>query len=115
VAVDQIGGERWCELFRAFAEHPARREAWSTLVAHLAETPEETAAEALSALGLDGEPAGWRDRLPGWLEEATARVYDDDPGRLVRHATGRVMNELRGRVPARAVVEAVRTTLEAGR
>jgi len=115
VAVDGIGDERWCELFRAFAEHPARREAWSTLVAHLAETPEETAAEALSALGLDGEPAGWRDRLPGWLEEATARVYDDDPGRLVRHATGRVMNELRGRVPARAVVEAVRTTLEAGR
>jgi Glu-tRNA(Gln) amidotransferase subunit E-like FAD-binding protein len=115
VPVEDIPEERWCELFRAFGQHPARREAWAALVTRLAEEPRETTAEALGALGLDGEPAGWRDRLPGWLDEAASEVYDEDPGRLVRHATGRVMTELRGRVPAGAVVEAVRNTLEAGR
>jgi Glu-tRNA(Gln) amidotransferase subunit E-like FAD-binding protein len=115
VAVDDIPEERWCELFRAFVEHPARREAWAALVTRLADEPWETTAEALRALGLDGAPAGWRDRLTRWLDDAAAEVYDDDPGRLVRHATGRVMSELRGRVPARSVVEAVRTALEAGR
>jgi glutamyl-tRNA(Gln) amidotransferase subunit E len=115
VAVHDIPEERWCELFRAFVEHPARREAWAALVTRLADEPRETTTEALRALGLDGEPAGWRDRLTRWLDDAAAEVYDDDPGRLVRHATGRVMSELRGRVPARSVVEAVRTALEAGR
>jgi Glu-tRNA(Gln) amidotransferase subunit E-like FAD-binding protein len=115
VAVDDVPEERWCELFRALAEHPARREAWSVLVTRLATAPGETVADALGALGLDGEPAGWRERLPVWLKEAAAGVYDDDPGRLVRHATGRVMDELRGHVPARTVVEAVRTLLEVGR
>jgi glutamyl-tRNA(Gln) amidotransferase subunit E len=115
VAVDDIGEERWCELFRAFAERPARREAWAALVARLASRPGETATRALGALGLDGEPPPWRDRLSRWLDEAAAQVYDDDPGRLIRHATGRVMRELRGRVPARTVVEAVRTQLEVDR
>ncbi|MCG6921060.1 MAG: Glu-tRNA(Gln) amidotransferase subunit GatE [Acidobacteria bacterium] len=115
VAVHEIPEERWCELFRAFLERPARHEAWAALVTRLADEPWETTAEALRALGLDGAPAGWRDRLTRWLDDAAAEVYDDDPGRLVRHATGRVMSELRGRVPARSVVEAVRTALEAGR
>jgi glutamyl-tRNA(Gln) amidotransferase subunit E len=115
VAVDDVPEERWCELFGAFAEHPARREAWTALATHLAEAPGETVAHALRALGLDGEPTGWRDRLPEWLEEAAAGVYNDDPGRLVRHATGRVMEQLRGRVAARTVVEAVRTLLEVAR
>jgi glutamyl-tRNA(Gln) amidotransferase subunit E len=115
VAVDAIGEERWCELFRAFAERPARREAWAAVVARLARHPGETAAQALGALGLDGEPPPWRDRLPRWLDEAAAQTYDDEPGRLLRHATGRVMTELRGRVPARNVVEAVRARLEADR
>jgi glutamyl-tRNA(Gln) amidotransferase subunit E len=115
VEVDDIPEERWCELFQAFAEHPARREAWATLVTRLAEEPWETTTEALEALGLDREPTGWRDQLPQWLGEAGAEVHDDEPERLVRHATGRVMSELRGRVPARIVVDAVRTALEAGR
>ena len=115
VAVDDVVEERWCQLFRAFAEHPPRREAWAPLVRRLAKTPTETIEDALRALGLDDEPRGWQDHLPAWLEAAAAEVFDDDPARLARHAMGRAMGELRGRVPARTVAEAMRTDLEAHR
>jgi hypothetical protein len=45
--------------------------------------------------------------LPRWLEAAEREAYDADPGRTLRHATGQVMDTLRGRVPASVVVPAV--------
>jgi len=115
VAVDDIVDERWCDLFRVFAQRPARREAWAALVRRLAEAPAETVDEACRALGLDREPREWQESLAPRLEEAEAELFDDDPGRLARHAMGRVMSELRGRVPARVVAEAVRAGLEVHR
>jgi len=115
VAVDDIVDERWCDLFRVFAQRPARREAWAVLVRRLAEAPAETVDDACRALGLDREPRGWQESLAPRLEEAEAELFDDDPGRLARHAMGRVMSELRGRVPARVVAEAVRAGLEVHR
>jgi glutamyl-tRNA(Gln) amidotransferase subunit E len=112
VAVDRIAEETWVELFRAFAARPVRREAWNGLVRRLAAGDGGAVAPLLRELRLDGEPAGWRESLPRRVNEAQREAYDRDPGRLLRHATGRAMDALRGRVPARLVVEAVRAAAE---
>jgi glutamyl-tRNA(Gln) amidotransferase subunit E len=111
--VEELSEERWCALFRAFVERPALRDAWADLVARVARTPATTVPEAVAELGLDGEPPAWRDELDASLDSARASVYDDDPGRLARHAAGVAMARLRGRVPARTVLQALKENLEA--
>jgi glutamyl-tRNA(Gln) amidotransferase subunit E len=113
VAVDRIPEAAWVELFHALAARPARREAWATLVRRMASRPGESLAVLLAELGLDGEPPGWRAMLPRWVEGAEREAYDREPVRILRHATGRVMDTLRGRVPASVVVPAVRAAAEA--
>jgi len=113
VAVDLVPEDAWVELFHALAARPARREAWATLVRRMASRPGESLAVLLGELGLDGEPPGWRAMLPRWVEAADREAYDRDPGRVLRHATGRVMDTLRGRVPASVVVPAVQAATEA--
>jgi glutamyl-tRNA(Gln) amidotransferase subunit E len=115
VAVDAIPHERWGELFRTFVVRPVLKEAWAAIVTRLASAPGEAVPQALNALGLDGTPGAWREALTPWLEAAEREAYDGKPGRLLRHATGRVMDALRGRVPARDVVEAVQVAVEASR
>jgi len=100
------------ELFHALAARPARREAWATLVRRMASRPGESLATLLGELDLDAEPPGWRALVPRWLEAAGREASDKDAGRILRHATGRAMDALRGRVPARVVVEAVRAAAE---
>ncbi|HSD66402.1 MAG TPA: hypothetical protein VLF95_06865, partial [Vicinamibacteria bacterium] len=112
VDVDRIPEEAWVELFRAFAARPARREAWPILVRRMADRGGESVAGLLGELGLDAEPPGWRAMLPRWVEAAEREAYDRDPGRVLRHATGRVMDTLRGRVPASVVVPAVQAVAE---
>jgi glutamyl-tRNA(Gln) amidotransferase subunit E len=112
VAVDAIRADAWVELFRAFAARPARREAWHILLRRMAVRLGESVAGLLGELGLDAEPSGWRAMLPRWMEAAEAEAYDGDPGRVLRHATGRVMDAVRGRVPASVVVPAVQAAAE---
>ena len=112
MAVDAIPADAWVEFFHALAARPARREAWSILVRRMAARPGESLAGLLGELGLDHEPPGWRAMLPRWVEAAEREAYDRDPGRVLRHATGQVMDTLRGRVPASLVVEAVRSAAE---
>jgi glutamyl-tRNA(Gln) amidotransferase subunit E len=113
VAVDRISEDAWVELFRAFAARPARREAWDLVVRRMAEATGGHPSSLLGELGLDGEPPGWRAMLPRWVEAAEQEAYDRDPGRILRHAVGRVMDTLRGRVPASVVVPTVRAAAEA--
>jgi len=113
--VDELSQERWSALFRAFTERPALRDAWAALVVELARVPVNTVPQALGALGLDREPASWRAEVTKGLKDARATVYDDDPGRLARHAAGMVMRRLRGRVPAATVMEALQQALEGRR
>jgi glutamyl-tRNA(Gln) amidotransferase subunit E len=112
VAVDRIPSDAWVELFRAFAARPARREAWHILVRRMAARVGESVPGLLGELGLDSEPPGWRAMLPRWMEKAEAEAYDRDPGRVLRYATGTVMDTLRGRVPASVVVPAVQAAAE---
>ena len=51
----------------------------------------------------------------GAIASAEDEAYDREPGRVLRHATGRVMDALRGRVPAAEVVAAVRQAAEVRR
>jgi len=115
VAVDRVAPERWVELFRAFAERPLLRDAWEAIARRLAEHPEEPASAAVAALGLDRDAPGWRDVLARAVASARLSLHGRDPDRLQRHATGRAMDELRGRVPAATVVEAVGQAVEVGR
>jgi glutamyl-tRNA(Gln) amidotransferase subunit E len=115
VAVGRVDTPTWVALFRAFAARPVLREAWAALVRRLAAHPFEPIAGAISALGLDDEPPEWRDGLAGAVEAAESEAYDGDPGRLLRHATGRAMDPLRGRVAAVEVVAAVRQAMEVRR
>jgi glutamyl-tRNA(Gln) amidotransferase subunit E len=113
--VDELSKEDWCALFRAFAERPALRDAWAAIVVQVARIPVTTVPQALTELGLDGESPSWRDELTAGLKEARSTVYDGDPGRLSRHAAGVVMRRLRGRVPAREVLDTLKARLEARR
>jgi Glu-tRNA(Gln) amidotransferase subunit E-like FAD-binding protein len=115
VAVDAIPDPLWLELFRAFAARPALREAWAAIVTRLAGQPREPLDQALEALGLETAPGAWREVVPRWLEAAEREAYDGRPGRILRHATGRVCDALRGRVPAREVVAAVHAAAGGGR
>ena len=115
VAVDRVGAERWVELFRAFSARPALRDAWDALVRRIAAHPEDPVETAAAALGLDHEPPAWREGLGRAVASAEYEAYDREPGRVLRHATGRVMDALRGRVPADEVVAAVREAAEVRR
>jgi Glu-tRNA(Gln) amidotransferase subunit E-like FAD-binding protein len=111
VAVDRVPEAAWVELFRAFAERPARRDAWEILVRRMVVREGESVAGLLGELGLDSEPPGWRAMLARWVEAAGREAGGGDAGRILRHATGAVMGTLRGRVPARVVVEAVQAAV----
>jgi Glu-tRNA(Gln) amidotransferase subunit E-like FAD-binding protein len=115
VPLDAVTPERWCELFGAFAGRPTLREAWRALSERLARRPEAGMDELLEELGLAGEAPPWRERLPVWLERAESEAYDDDAGRIARHAAGHAMRSLRGKVPGAEVVDAVRRSLELAR
>ena len=107
VAVDRVAAERWVELFEAFRERPVRRDAWEILVRRMANRSDEPVSGLLGELGLDGEASGWRAMIGRWVQRAEAECYDGDRGRLLRHAVGYAMEELRGRAPATEVLAAV--------
>jgi glutamyl-tRNA(Gln) amidotransferase subunit E len=115
VAVDGIGTERWVELFRAFSSQTALRDAWDQLVRWIAAHPDEPVEAAVAALGLDNGAPAWREGLARAIASAEGEAYDRDPGRVLRHATGRVMDALRGRVPAAEVVAAVQQAAQVRR
>ena len=104
IAVDQISDERWCELFRLVSDQPVLWEARQTLVKELAEHPSDTVARLIEKLELAKEPADWSVTLSA---ETQAAPEDLEPEARHRHLMGRMMYQLRGRVPAKTVAEAV--------
>jgi len=113
VPVDRVSDVGWLELFRALGHRPVRREGWSTIVRAMAASPERPVETLLAELGLERPPGDWRATVASALELAGREAYDADPGRLARHAIGRAMAVLRGRVPAAEVAGAVRAAVEA--
>ena len=103
-AVDLIGDTRWCELFRLAADRPVLWEARQTLVQEMARQPEMAVQDLVQELDLGIEPPDWLDHL----DSASATVTDDlEPESLQRCLMGHMMYQIRGRVPATIVAEAV--------
>jgi glutamyl-tRNA(Gln) amidotransferase subunit E len=115
IDVDSVPADRWVELFRLFRDRPTLREAWATIVRGMVRAPAEPVAAIVSAAGLDAEPGPWRTSVPAWVADAGRETYDADPGRVLRYATGRAADRLRGRVRATEVVDAVRASAGAVR
>ena len=112
IAVDRVSRVRWLELFRLLGERPVLWEAVDRLVRRLAEAPELELGPWLAAAGLGSAPEDWRERIDLALRSARGRSGGGDRDRVVRFLMGRVMGELRGRVPAREVLAALEQGLE---
>lgn len=107
VSVDAIGEARWRELFHALAERPVLWEAWERIVRRMAEGPNAHVPVVLAEQGLGSEPHGWREALGARLRAARPDFYGGDRDRLLRFALGRLLRDLRGRVPAKEVLAAL--------
>jgi glutamyl-tRNA(Gln) amidotransferase subunit E len=108
VAVDAIPEPRWIDFFTATAQRPVLWEAWEMIVRAMAASPGQAVAALIDRLQLGAAPDGWRERASTAVDEARRRLYAPGDERLFRFAMGLAMRELRGRVPARQMVEAVR-------
>jgi hypothetical protein len=113
VAVDQITDQRWCELFEATVRCPVLWQACDLLVRAMAAAPEQPVAALVAEHQIGTAPPGWRQRIGGLVDGAAARLYAPGADRLFRFAMGFAMSELRGRVPALDVADAVRTEIAA--
>lgn len=112
VAVDAIPAASWSELFAAATARPVLWEAWMQIVRAMAAEPAASVAEIVERERLGTEPAGWLEQVAPVVLRATADARGN-MDRAVRIAMGRLMDVLRGRVPAALVLEKVKA--EAGR
>ncbi len=111
VPVDAISDERWCQLFDTASRLPLLWQAWETIVRAMAVSPEKAVAATITELGLGDAPAGWRHGVATAVTDASARLCAPGDDRLFRFSMGLAMRELRGKVPALEVADAVRTEI----
>jgi Glu-tRNA(Gln) amidotransferase subunit E-like FAD-binding protein len=111
VPVQAIAPERWMEFFRLTRERPVLWEAWERIVRRLAAEPDGAVADAVAAEALGEAPPRWREAVPARCREASAQAYDDGRERIARLAMGKLMAELRGKVPAAEVASAMEREL----
>ena len=114
VPVDAIADEQWCGFFAAVAAQPLLWQAWELLVRAMAAAPERTAG------GDRRRPRPRRARRTGGAAassrpsaDASRRLYAPGADRLFRFSMGLAMRELRGKVPALEVADAVKTEIAA--
>ena len=113
VAVDAIADDAVVRVLRTAARHPVLWEAWETVVRAMAAAPRHAVAVLVERSG------SARRRRAGASTSARASatrgdaLYSPGDDRLFRFSMGLAMGELRGKVPAREVVDAVRTEIAA--
>jgi glutamyl-tRNA(Gln) amidotransferase subunit E len=113
VPVDAIPDERWGQWFDAATARPILWQAWEAIVRAMATAPERDVATIVTGLALGDAPAGWRGGVAAAVGEASGRLYAPGDDRLFRFSMGLAMRELRGKVPALEVADAVRTEIAA--
>ncbi len=113
VAVDAIDTFGWIDLFALADRDPVLWEAADELVRWMAENPGYSVEVHVTNSGFGMEPDNWRDRIAGWVAESTLDHPDGSDDQRVRFLLGTAMNELRGRVRAVKVEEAIRTEMGA--
>jgi glutamyl-tRNA(Gln) amidotransferase subunit E len=113
VDVDSVAVEHWIELFALSADQPAVLENWRPLVRRMAEQPAEGPRQHASSLGLGVAPDKWTERVAEIAGTARPTWPDGSSDQLRRFLMGRVMAELRGRVPAADVATTLASAMEA--
>jgi len=113
VAVDAIDAFGWIDLFALAERDPVLWEADDELVRWMAENPANGVEVYVTNSGLGKRPDNWRDRISAWVAESTLDHPDGSDGQRVRFLLGTAMDELRGRVPAIDVEDAIRTEMGA--
>jgi glutamyl-tRNA(Gln) amidotransferase subunit E len=124
VGVDVIPDDRWREFFEAAAACPPLWDARDAIVRALAAAPHATVAALVEQLHLGAPPPAWGATVSAAVNHAASQLYrrarrgpaDGDPpaaddNALFRFAMGLGMRELRGKVEARQVADAIRTEI----
>jgi Glu-tRNA(Gln) amidotransferase subunit E-like FAD-binding protein len=108
VAVDAIPTGRWCELFQAACAQPLLWQACDEIVRAMAAAPQTSVQALVAERRLGVAPDGWKETVRGSVREAAGRLYGHlQADRLSRFAMGLAMRDLRGRVPALQVADAI--------
>jgi glutamyl-tRNA(Gln) amidotransferase subunit E len=109
--VDEVLVERWTELFTLIKQRPVLFEVVTALARAITIAPEKAVTSIVEDAGLNENSAGWENMIA----EMTGIIkpdYDDGTlPRAHRFYMGRVMSDLRGRVPGRKVAEAIEKQL----
>jgi len=112
VPVDDVPEERWTELFTATGERPVLWEAWQAIVEAIAAAPERAVGDTLEELGLTDDPPSFAAAIDASLAAGGPDHDDGTVPKRQKFHMGRVMPDLRGRVPGREVAAALATKLE---
>jgi glutamyl-tRNA(Gln) amidotransferase subunit E len=108
VDVDAVSTHGWIDLYELAGRLPVIWEAVNELVAWMAENPEHEVASYVRDIGLGRAPDGWRDRLLGFVADREPDHPDRSAEQRIRFLIGLAMVDLRGRVPAAEVENAIR-------
>ena len=114
VAVDAIPDERWCEWFSEAGRSAVLWQAWDVGVRAMAERPAVPVAALLAERRLGRAPDDWERVAAAAVTAAREQAHRPGGDLVARLALGIAMGELRGRVPALRVADAIRTEM-AGR
>jgi len=107
VAVDAIGADRWCELFRLLVGRSVLWEAWQAIVKRMAAAPARPAGQTIEEMKLGEAPSGWKESVRDAVLSERPDHDDGSAERRIRFHMGRVMTRLRGKVPAREVASLI--------
>jgi glutamyl-tRNA(Gln) amidotransferase subunit E len=114
VAVDSIPDERWCEFFGEAGRSAVLWQAWNLVVRAMAERPDTPVAVIVAERRLGRAPDDWIRVVAAAVVAAQAKAHRPGSDLVARLAIAIAMDELRGRVPALRVADAIRTEM-AGR
>jgi glutamyl-tRNA(Gln) amidotransferase subunit E len=114
VDVGGIPFEAWADFFRLARAKPVLWQAWEAVVRAMASAPGKRVAALVMDAGLGDEPSAWRDGIAAIIAAAEEKAYTGEPERIFRLAIGKTMAQLRGKVPAGAVIAELRGRMSMG-
>ena len=113
IPMERLGVAEWLQVFDLLTSGRIPREAIQPLAAHMAENPGVDAETACAHLGFALEDrTAWLPELKGLALEEGRQGRGDAADRRLRFLAGKAVRQLRGRAPAKEVVEYVRARLQ---
>lgn len=112
VEVDLIPDDSWCDFFELINEQKVLMQAWRPLVERMAQQPERSPREIVEESGLGTPPNVWSKTVRETAKTMRPDHPDGSVDQKLRFLMGRVMESLRGRVPAIEVELALREAVK---